>query len=282
MFKVMPVSVDEEWPELGKVSAPNSGKVKVSFILNSYLKAPTKTKNKRKWKRLDDSVLAKPKNGDVTYKDGTSSGTISVDGSSAAPNNARGSVSSQKKIVDFSDNTLRKHHVSSENTGCLFVKPGYAGFEVPVTVPRPGFSRMTLCPLTLLDPSIVSHYRNLGRYIQTCHCKLPTCMFCEYERLDRIKYQVEFYFGVRNFARDSYLQSQMTEDRFVPVDVILAFPRMRQLNATLDDLVKSCGNSTIVEFDSNMSQIRRRDAYVHRPISLNMQRNHSLTSLTFS
>ncbi|VDL90283.1 unnamed protein product [Schistocephalus solidus] len=220
---------------------------------------PVKSKSKRKWKRLDEEDLAKI---DVYENAGpvqeTGVQTSSPPKETAVNEPVAHDASRSKKLNGVGEPQSKRISAESNESGgapCLFVRPDYAGFEIPVTIPRPGF-----------NPNIVSHYRNFGRCVQTCGCRSPGCLICEAERLARIKYQVEYYFGDRNFGRDSYLQSQITDDRYVPVQIVLDFPRMRQLGTTLEDLVKACGSSDVVEFDEHMSKIRRKNAYIHRPL----------------
>lgn len=53
---------------------------------------------------------------------------------------------------------------------------------------------------------------------------------------------MEYYFGDANFGKDAYLQGLMGADRFIPLDVILRFPRMASQAATREDVFKvSCG-----------------------------------------
>ncbi|VDN15051.1 unnamed protein product, partial [Dibothriocephalus latus] len=221
MFEVLSQTADDEWPELGQSAAQEVTKAKV----------PVKSKSKRKWKRLDEEDLAKMEESENTgpvQETGVQTGSppkepaviepVANDASRSRKLNGVGEPQSRKITTEFND---------CGGAPCLFVRPDYAGFEIPVTIPRPGF-----------NPNIVSHYRNFGRCVQTCGCRSPGCLICEGERLARIKYQVEYYFGDRNFGRDSYLQSQITDDRYVPVKVVLDFPRMRQLGTTLEDLVK--------------------------------------------
>lgn len=70
-----------------------------------------------------------------------------------------------------------------------------------------------------------------------CGCSADECAFCIRDKLVQIQAQVEYYFGDQNFIRDHYLREQMTPDGFVPLSVILEFPRMKRLHANAD-LVK--------------------------------------------
>uniref|UniRef100_A0A5K3FCN7 HTH La-type RNA-binding domain-containing protein n=2 Tax=Mesocestoides corti TaxID=53468 RepID=A0A5K3FCN7_MESCO len=250
MLHVAQPSVEEEWPELGRINHKTEKE-------NRNIKPP----GKRKWKRLDDDVaLCKPPDSEnaKSNSNGDNTGSKTDSDSNRSPNrcSSSNSTSYAQRGVDNGDQSSRKINGQCPDgmSNCFFVQPNFAGFEMPVTIPRPGF-----------NPAIVNHYRNFGRCIQTCCCRLPNCVVCESERLSRIRYQVDYYFGDRNFGRDRYLQSKVTEDRYVPIDVVLEFPRMRQLNATLEDIVKACSCSHIVEFDAHMSKIRRKDPYIYRP-----------------
>lgn len=120
-----------------------------------------------------------------------------------------------------------------------------------------------------VDPGVLSHYRHYGFQIQPCDCNSSDCGTCLAEQLARIRYQVEYYFGDKNFIRDRYLQEQMTVDRYVPITVILEFPRMKQLGASADLVVQvrsnnwsypqACCTSSIVELDISRGLIRRRN-----------------------
>lgn len=63
-------------------------------------------------------------------------------------------------------------------------------------------------------------------------------MLCETKRLSQIKSQVEFYFGDINYFKDKYMQDHADEERYIPIEVILKFPRMIQMQATTDDIIR--------------------------------------------
>ncbi|CAL8107848.1 unnamed protein product [Calicophoron daubneyi] len=134
---------------------------------------------------------------------------------------------------------------------CLFVCPGFAGYEVPLVIPRPGF-----------NPGVLSHYRHYGLQVHSCECGSTDCGACLTGQLSRIRYQVEYYFGDKNFIRDRYLQEQVTTDRYVPISTILDFPRMKQLGASADLVIQACCTSSVVELDVTKGLIRRRNPMV--------------------
>ncbi|VDP34529.1 unnamed protein product [Echinostoma caproni] len=138
---------------------------------------------------------------------------------------------SQKFPESHSSDERESYFPQAFSRPCIFVKPGFAGFEIPLIIPRPGFSEL-----------LEFHYL----------------------RLARIRYQVEYYFGDKNIIRDRYLQEQMTVDRYVPISVILEFPRMKQLCASADLVVQACCNSSVVELDVTGGLIRRRNPFLLR------------------
>ncbi|KAF5402552.1 La protein 1 [Paragonimus heterotremus] len=161
---------------------------------------------------------------------------------------------------DCSPNGVDAHHFGEDHDSsptyfssrsCLYVRPGFVGFELPLVVPRPGF-----------NPGVLSHYRHYGLQLQICRCNSESCGACLAERLSRIRYQVEYYFGDKNFIRDRYLQEQITTDRYVPLSVILEFPRMKQLGASRELVIQACCTSAVVELNVEKGLIRRRYPFV--------------------
>lgn len=90
----------------------------------------------------------------------------------------------------------------------------------------------------ILDPRVLSHYRHHISQSQPCSYDTSECVACVSERLSRIRNQIEYYFGDRNFTRDRYLQEKMTVDGYVPLEVILNFPRMKQLDASKNLIIQ--------------------------------------------
>ncbi len=139
MFQVAQPSVDEEWPELGKVvNQPEKESVKV----------PVKPRNKRNWKRLDDNIaLSRPadvENNDPSSSNDTrSSSSRQNSGSGKSVDRHSPSGATHRPVENGDGNFKRMNGHSSDNSGytCLFVRPDFAGAEIHVTIPRPGFSK---------------------------------------------------------------------------------------------------------------------------------------------
>lgn len=225
MVDIVNPPVEEEWPELGKVSAKTVQEA-----------APVKRRHKRNWKRFEDDVGLEK----AAFKEDSQSIGVS-DGAQSGPRTSRRNSNDNNRSSVISNAT-----VGDRNRSCLLIGPNFVGYEVCHHAPILGF-----------DPSIVNYYRGLTRTPVTCCCHHPECAFCTSTRLNRIRLQVEYYFGDANFGKDAYLQGLMEDDRFIPLDVILGFPRMAQHKAKREDVLKACAASTVVEFDETMSKIRR-------------------------
>lgn len=84
------------------------------------------------------------------------------------------------------------------------------------------------------------YYNGLNRLYVPCNCHNKDCFICSSQRYNTIKNQVEYYFGDKNFVKDKFLQNLMDDDRFVPVERILEFPRMVEHKAMHDDVLRVC------------------------------------------
>lgn len=230
--------VDNEWPALNELNK-NSGGTR-RFV--------TRLKSKHKWVDLPVHLTFSQVPNTLSSKD------------NLAIENQHPSEDPQKvDTYEFTEgdqpmakekrNTFRKFQNNSSSQWCLYVNPNFAGVELCYFVPRPGF-----------NPRVLSHYRHHISQSQPCSYGTSECMACISERLSRIKNQIEYYFGDRNFTRDRYLQDKMTIDGYVPLEVILDFPRMKQLDASRNLIIQACCNSNIVEIDAERGLIRRRIA----------------------
>lgn len=66
--------------------------------------------------------------------------------------------------------------------------------------------------------------------------------------LEKIKKQVEFYFSDANFRIDAFMKQQsLLNNGYIPIDTILTFKKMKDLNADKESVKKSLSNSTVVE-----------------------------------
>ncbi|WUR02930.1 Lupus La protein [Vairimorpha necatrix] len=67
--------------------------------------------------------------------------------------------------------------------------------------------------------------------------------------LDKVKKQVEFYFSDANFRVDAFMKQQsLINNGYIPIDTILTFKKMRELNADKELVIKSISDSNIVEY----------------------------------
>lgn len=72
------------------------------------------------------------------------------------------------------------------------------------------------------------------------------------ERLQKIKSQVEFYFGDANYRRDAFLKDQaLRNEGFVPIEMVASFSRLRDLDATVDDVKQAMSDSKVVELNDD-------------------------------
>ena len=65
--------------------------------------------------------------------------------------------------------------------------------------------------------------------------------------LKQIKRQMEYYFGDKNYTKDKFLQDEVnkSQDRFVSLDIILSFNKMKNMNADYGSIVEAITDSKI-------------------------------------
>ena len=78
--------------------------------------------------------------------------------------------------------------------------------------------------------------------------------------LKNIKDQVEFYFSDANLNRDKYLMKLVGHNgnNYVPLDVLLSFNQLKQMNATVKLLQKSLTDSEVLHLNKDMTAVKRR------------------------
>ena len=72
---------------------------------------------------------------------------------------------------------------------------------------------------------------------------------------------MEYYFGNKNFYQDNFLlkhQEKFKNKRFIPIDLILTFNKMKQLTQSVDKIVQVLENSDVVDISDDKKQIRKR------------------------
>ncbi|CAH8830297.1 unnamed protein product [Trichobilharzia szidati] len=229
--------VDNEWPALGELKSESVGSKR--FV--------TRPKTKQKWEDLPIQLtFSRVHHSDVASRDPLPVDNDNID---------RDDLKTVNKIPrscklssrDAPSTTVKTQKAQFNSRWCLYVNPNFGGVEICSFAPRTGF-----------NPRIISHYRHHNLLNQPCIDENNECTSCVSERLSRIRNQIEYYFGDRNFTRDRYLQEKMTDDGFVPLKVIEEFPRMKQLDASANLIIQACCNSNVVEIDAARGLIRRR------------------------
>lgn len=76
------------------------------------------------------------------------------------------------------------------------------------------------------------------------------------ELKDAIKRQVEFYFSRANLANDAFLVSQMNSQMYVPIETIIGFQKIKQLTDSVELLVESILDSTVVVLNETKDAIK--------------------------
>lgn len=67
------------------------------------------------------------------------------------------------------------------------------------------------------------------------------------QRIASVRTQMEFWFSASNLRRDWYIRRQMDPDAWVDPSVFLLFNRVKNLNATLADIIAACRLSPEIE-----------------------------------
>ncbi|XP_011303753.1 la protein homolog [Fopius arisanus] len=78
------------------------------------------------------------------------------------------------------------------------------------------------------------------------------------ELLQKIKSQVEFYFGDVNMARDRFLIEQgKLDEGWIPMSIMLKFKALASLSQNVETILKAIEDSELMEISENRKQIRR-------------------------
>lgn len=67
--------------------------------------------------------------------------------------------------------------------------------------------------------------------------------------MDKVLDLLHFYFSDENLSRDSFLRKRIEEsnDRYVPIDLLLTFNKLKTLSCTFEDLQKCIVESHLLE-----------------------------------
>ncbi|XP_055959445.1 la-related protein 4 isoform X2 [Patella vulgata] len=71
-----------------------------------------------------------------------------------------------------------------------------------------------------------------------------------------LKTQLEYYFSRENLVHDTYLQSQMDPDQFVPIATVANFPQVQKLTSDLELIITVLRESLNVQVDDKGEKVR--------------------------
>jgi lupus La protein len=76
--------------------------------------------------------------------------------------------------------------------------------------------------------------------------------------LARIREQMEFYLSPSNVESQSFMKQLINarDDRYCPFNTFLTFNRLKELGATMEDLVAACSASSDLEVDPTKTMVR--------------------------
>ncbi|CAG5107603.1 Similar to La protein homolog (Aedes albopictus) [Cotesia congregata] len=99
------------------------------------------------------------------------------------------------------------------------------------------------------------------------------------ELLEKIKNQIEFYFGDVNLQRDKFLIEQIKLDEgWIPMTIMLQFKLLAAMSNDVETILKAVEQSDLMEISDNRKKIRRR---VDKPLPLyNEEYRRSQTART--
>lgn len=80
--------------------------------------------------------------------------------------------------------------------------------------------------------------------------------------INRIKKQMEHYFGDKNYSKDEFIQKQVkaSKDGSVPIEVLMTFNKLKNMGANKELILESVSNSQICQANEDKSGIKRVNA----------------------
>lgn len=75
--------------------------------------------------------------------------------------------------------------------------------------------------------------------------------------LNRMKGQIEYYFGDKNYDRDQFLKDNIDSQGYLAIDVLLTFNKLLRLGATKELITEAIKNSVFCEISADGSKIRK-------------------------
>lgn len=79
-----------------------------------------------------------------------------------------------------------------------------------------------------------------------------------------LRQQIEYYFSIENLCKDMYLRQRMDSQGFVPLMVIAAFKRMRELSPDMGLIRSVCEESNEIDYvvgEDDCERLRRRQSW---------------------
>lgn len=97
--------------------------------------------------------------------------------------------------------------------------------------------------------------------------------FTHMDKQQKIKSQVEFYFSDANFRVDKFLREQaLLNGGFVPIETIVSFKRLKDLEATVDDVKEALRGSSVVEVKDGLVKKIETEEYLSYVMDKNISK----------
>jgi len=79
------------------------------------------------------------------------------------------------------------------------------------------------------------------------------------ENLAKIRQQIDYYFSDFNLPSDRFMKRVIKDEggEWFPAEVLLRFKKIKSLGATLGDIVDACGESLVVNMNTEQTHIKR-------------------------
>ena len=88
------------------------------------------------------------------------------------------------------------------------------------------------------------------------------------EKLNKIKYQVEYYLSDENLSKDKFFHELILKDievkflikkGYFNIDIILSCNNIKKISATIEEIQEALANSNLLELGFEKTKIRRKD-----------------------
>lgn len=79
--------------------------------------------------------------------------------------------------------------------------------------------------------------------------------------MGQVQKQIEYYFGMENLLKDVYLRKHMTDEGWVPIQLLQSFRRIQTMTTDLTIMLEAISTSQIVELNPQNTHIRLRNEW---------------------